>query len=103
MDRANETFWAYYVGKGTLGFSRQMMLWDLIDSRWTEMPHRPIHAATLFLYPAFSYKCNFDFDAEVMEGLLTCLQRMVLDVEIQCIRMVMDYLAMMMLFLKGPL
>jgi hypothetical protein len=41
------------------------------------MLHRPIHAATIFLNPAFSYKCNFDFDGEVMEGLHACLQRMV--------------------------
>ena len=41
------------------------------------MFHRLIHATTLFLNPIFSYKCNFDFDGEVMEGLLTCLHRMV--------------------------
>jgi hypothetical protein len=41
------------------------------------MLHRPIHAATLFLNPTFSYKCNFDFDDEVMDGLFTCLRRMV--------------------------
>jgi hypothetical protein len=47
------------------------------------MLHRPIHATTIFLNPAFSYKCNFDFDGEVMEGLHTCLQRMVPDVAIR--------------------
>ena len=45
--------------------------------RWSILVHRPIHAATLFLNLAFSYKCNFDFDDEVLEGLLTCIQRMV--------------------------
>ena len=45
------------------------------------MLHRPIHATTIFLNLAFSYKCNFDFDAEVMEGLISCLERMVPDVE----------------------
>jgi hypothetical protein len=60
-----------------------MLLWDLIDTRWTEMLHRPIHAAAIFLNPAFSYKCNFDFDGEVLEGLHTCLQRMVLYVMIR--------------------
>jgi hypothetical protein len=44
------------------------------------MLHRQIHVATLFLNPAFSYKRNFDFDDEVMDGLFTCLRRMVLDV-----------------------
>jgi hypothetical protein len=34
------------------------------------MLHQPIHAAILFLNLAFSYKCNFGFDGEVMEGFL---------------------------------
>jgi hypothetical protein len=83
MDKAKESIRAYYEGKGTPGFNRQMMIWDLIDSRWTGMLHRPIHAATLFLNPAFSYKCNFDFDDEVMDGLFTCLRRMVPDANIR--------------------
>jgi hypothetical protein len=37
MDRTKEVIWAYYVSKGTLGFSIQMVLWDLIDSRWIGM------------------------------------------------------------------
>jgi hypothetical protein len=52
------------------------------------MLHRPIHATTLFLNPAFTYKCNFDFDDEAMNGLFICLWRMVPDVgnrdEINC-------------------
>lgn len=66
MDRAKETIWSYYVGKGTCGYNRHMMLWELIDSWWIGMLHRPIHATTLFLNLAFSYKCNFEFDVEVM-------------------------------------
>ena len=72
MDRTKEAIQNYYVGKGTPGHNKHM-LWDLIDSRWTEMLHRPIHATTLFLNPAFAYKCNFDFEDEVLEGLLTCI------------------------------
>ena len=81
MDRAKEAIRSYYVGKGTPGFHRQMMIWELIDSQWTGILHRPIHLATLFLNLAFSYKCDFGFDGEVMEGLLTCLHRMVPDYE----------------------
>ena len=77
MDRAKESIQSYYVGKGTLGDNRHMMLWDLIDTRWTGMLHRPIHAAALFLNLAFSYKCKFDFDEEVLEGLIECINRMV--------------------------
>eukprot|EP00253_Pinus_taeda_P012389 PITA_12389 len=39
--------------------------------------HRPIHAAGIFLNPAFSYACGFIFDAKIMDGFLTCAQRMV--------------------------
>lgn len=45
------------------------------------MLHWPIHATTLFLNAAYGYSHNFDFDGEVMEGLLTCLRKMVLDVD----------------------
>ena len=47
------------------------------------MLHQTIHTVILFLNPAFSYKCNFDFDGEVMEGLHACLQRMLPDVAIR--------------------
>ena len=69
MDRAKEAIRSYYVDKGYAGLDRHMMLWDVIDSQWTEMLHQPIHAAALFFNPTFSYKCAFDFDGEVMEGL----------------------------------
>jgi len=81
MDKAKEYIHAFYEGKGTPGYNKQMMIWDLIDSRWSGMLHRPIHAAMLFLNPAFSYSCNFDFDDEVMDGLFTCLRRMVPDAD----------------------
>ena len=59
------------------------MLWDVIDSRWTEMLQRTIHAAALFLNPTFSYKCKFDFDKHVLEGLIECMNRMVPNFEIR--------------------
>ena len=83
IDRANKAIRSYYADKGSAGLNRQMMLWDVIDSRWTGMLHRPIHAAALFLNPAFAYKCNFRFDGEVMEGLHSCIERMVPDYELR--------------------
>ena len=68
MDSTKEAIRNYYVGKGTPGNNKHMLLWDLIDSRWTGMLHRPIHAAGLFLNPAFAYKCNFDFDGRFWRG-----------------------------------
>eukprot|EP00253_Pinus_taeda_P008976 PITA_08976 len=84
MDRAKEAICSYYADKGSAGLDRHMMLWDVIDNWWTRMLHRPIHAATLFLNPAFSYKRGFDFDGgEVMEGLHSCIHRMVPDPELR--------------------
>jgi hypothetical protein len=40
----------------------------VIDERWNNTLHRPIHAAGLFLNPAFAYACGFNFDGEVMDG-----------------------------------
>ena len=83
MDRAKEAIRSYYADKGSVGLDRHMMLWDVIDSQWIGMLHRLIHATTLFLNPAFSYKCAFDFDGEVMEGLHSCIQRMVPNPELR--------------------
>lgn len=60
MDRAKETIHSYYADKGSVDLGKNMMLWDVIDSQWTWMLHRPIHAAALFLNPTFSCKCGFD-------------------------------------------
>ena len=49
----------------------------MIDERWNNTLHRPIHAAWIYLNPTFSYPCGFVFDAEIMDGFLTCVQRMV--------------------------
>eukprot|EP00253_Pinus_taeda_P017056 PITA_17056 len=73
MDRAKEAIRAYYDDKGDDGFQKQLLLWGVIDERWNNTLHRPIHAARLSLNPAFSYACEFDFDAEIMDGFLSCV------------------------------
>ena len=78
MDRAKEAIHCYYEDKGEVGFTRRAELWSVIDERWNNTLHRPIHAAGLYLNPAFSYACGFQFDAKVMDGFLQCVQRMVL-------------------------
>jgi len=77
MDRAKEAIRAYYQDKGEEGEVKLAQLWGLIDERWNKTLHRPIHAAGLFLNPAFAYACGFNFDAEVQDGLIECIQRMV--------------------------
>jgi hypothetical protein len=81
MDRAKEAIRAYYDDKGDDGFQRQLQIWGVIDRRWNNTLHRPIHAAGIYLNPAFSYSCGFRFDVEVMEGFFTCVERMVLSHE----------------------
>ena len=77
MDRAKEAIWAYYANKGDEGLEKQQVIWRVIDHRWNNTLHRPIHAAGIYLNPAFSYARGFRFDAEVMDGFFTCVERMV--------------------------
>eukprot|EP00253_Pinus_taeda_P011756 PITA_11756 len=77
MDRAKESIRASYDDKGDEGFHRQLLLWEVIDERWNNTLHRPIHATRIYLNFAFYYPCGFVFDAEIRDGFLTRVQRMV--------------------------
>ena len=61
-----------------MGHTRRVELWSVIDERWNNTLHRPIHVAGLYLNHAFSYACGFQFHVEVMDGILHCVQRKVL-------------------------
>eukprot|EP00253_Pinus_taeda_P027747 PITA_27747 len=76
MDRAKEAIRAYYENKGDEGLEKQV-IWRVIDERWNNTLHRPIHVAGIYLNPAFSYACGFRFDVEVMDGFFTCVDRKV--------------------------
>eukprot|EP00253_Pinus_taeda_P021505 PITA_21505 len=76
MGRAKESIRTYYDDKGDEGFQKQL-LWEVINERWNNTLYRPIHAAGIYLNTAFSYPCGFVFDAKIMDGFLTCVQRMV--------------------------
>jgi hypothetical protein len=78
MDRAKEAIYRYYENKGEEGLTKRAQIWGVIDERWNNTLHRPIHAAGLYLNPAFAYACGFNFDGEVIDGFLQCVQRMVL-------------------------
>ena len=55
-------------------------VWEIIDQRWNNQLHRPLHAAAYYLNPQLHYEPNFrNDDAEVKEGLHTCMQRLVSD------------------------
>jgi hypothetical protein len=78
MDRAKEAMYWYYENKGEEGLTKRAQIWGLIDEQWNNTLHHPIHVAGLYLNPAFAYACGFNFDGEVIDGFLQCVQRMVL-------------------------
>jgi hypothetical protein len=78
MDRAKETIYRYYENKGEEGLTKRAQIWGVIDERWNNTLHRPIHAVGLYLNLAFAYACGLNFDGEVIDGFLQCVQRMVL-------------------------
>ena len=48
MDRAKESICAYYEDKR---YERRLLIWKVIDERWNNTLHRPIHAAGIYLNP----------------------------------------------------
>ncbi|XP_022635871.1 uncharacterized protein LOC106758329 [Vigna radiata var. radiata] len=56
-------------------------VWKIIDARWNNQLHRPLHAAAYFLNPHFHYEPNFRSDdgREVKEGLYFCMRRLIPD------------------------
>eukprot|EP00253_Pinus_taeda_P008482 PITA_08482 len=71
MDRAKEAIRAYYDDKGDDGFQKKLLLWGVIDERWNNTLHCPIHAAGLILNPAFSYACGtFRFEMAVNDRMI---------------------------------
>eukprot|EP00253_Pinus_taeda_P003832 PITA_03832 len=52
MDRAKESIQVYYDDKGDEGFQKQF-LWEMINERWNNTLHRPIHAAGIYLNAHF--------------------------------------------------
>ncbi|XP_020266625.1 uncharacterized protein LOC109842127 [Asparagus officinalis] len=53
-------------------------VFDIIDKRWQDQLHRPLHAAGYYLNPAFFYDHpNIEGDDEVMRGLYQVIEKMV--------------------------
>jgi hypothetical protein len=70
VDKAKEAIYWYYDDKGQEGLTKRAQIWGVIDERWNNTLYRPIHAARLYLNPAFTYVCRFNFDGEVIDGFL---------------------------------
>ena len=80
MDVAKEAIKAKYMNVE----AKYMPLWDIIDARWDRQLHSPLHAVGYFLNPTYFYdKSRFSEDGEVGTGLMTCIERMNPDPEVQ--------------------
>ena len=72
MDRAKKTIRAQYARVQ----EKCDPIWDIIDRRWQNQLHRPIHTAAYFLNPTFRFHPDFKADEEVLTGLYTVIQRL---------------------------
>jgi len=75
MDRANAIVQRMYKRN----INKLDALESIIDRRWTHHLHRPLHAAGFYLNPKFFYADNFEANNEVIDGLYTCIERMIPD------------------------
>ena len=75
MDQAKEQIKEAYKDK----VAKYGPIWEIIDRRWNNQLHHPIHAARYFLNPRYQYREHIDPDltGEVAYGLYSCLERMV--------------------------
>ncbi|XP_057852251.1 uncharacterized protein LOC131062571 [Cryptomeria japonica] len=79
MDRAKEAISHYYRGNAR----KCEIFWHIIDRRWTNQLHQPIHAFAYFLNPKFYFSDSFRADEEVMAGVITCIDKMTPDPELR--------------------
>ncbi|GLJ21845.1 hypothetical protein SUGI_0408520 [Cryptomeria japonica] len=79
MDRAKEAISHDYRGNAR----KCEIFWCIIDHRWTNQLHQPIHAFAYFLNPKFYFSDSFRADEEVMAGVITCIDKMTPDLELR--------------------
>lgn len=75
MDRAKEEIRTNLGGEE----ATYLPFWSTIDCIWDNHLHSPIHSAAYFLNPRLFYSSDFFVDAEVTNGLLCCIVRLVDD------------------------
>eukprot|EP00253_Pinus_taeda_P036722 PITA_36722 len=75
MDQAKEQIKRAYKDK----VAKYGPIWAIIDERWNNQLHRPIHAAWYFLNPRYHYKAKESraLRGEVRDGLIDCIDRMI--------------------------
>ncbi|RVW49336.1 hypothetical protein CK203_073229 [Vitis vinifera] len=76
--RAKETIKKQLVKK-----EDYIVYWNIIDNRWEQQWHVPLHAAGFYLNPKFFYSIEGDIHNEIVSGMLDCIERLVPDTIIQ--------------------
>ena len=82
MDRAKEAIRSVYGGVE----EKYRPIWDIIDRRWQNQLHKPIHAAACFLNPAFHFHRDLRADREILSGLYTMIEQMLPAVTTQMVQ-----------------
>eukprot|EP00253_Pinus_taeda_P021949 PITA_21949 len=75
MDQAKEQIKTVYNDR----VAKYGPIWAIIDERWNNQLHRPIHAAGYFLNPRYHYKAKESgaLRGEVKDGLIDCIDCMI--------------------------
>ncbi|XP_042424116.1 uncharacterized protein LOC122011797 [Zingiber officinale] len=58
-------------------------VWKIINERWKNQLHHPLHAAGYFLNPVYQYSLDFEADSRVKNGLYDCMERMIDDRDVR--------------------
>eukprot|EP00253_Pinus_taeda_P025021 PITA_25021 len=79
MDQAKEQIRATYKDR----LAKYGRIWEIIDNKWNNQLHRPIHAVGYFLNRKYHYKNWLGdlHDGEVRAGLIDCLECMFLPMQ----------------------
>lgn len=58
-------------------------VWKIIDERWENQLHHPLHASGYFLNPVYQYSPDFEAESRVKNGLYDCMERMIEDRDVR--------------------
>ncbi|XP_020413988.1 uncharacterized protein LOC109947680 [Prunus persica] len=78
MYRAKET-----IKKELVKREEYMVYWNIIDQRWEQQCHFPLHAAGFYLNPKIFYSIEGDMHNDILSGMFDCIERLVPDTKIQ--------------------
>lgn len=71
------------IKKEFLNKKDYLVYWNIIDQKWEQQQHFPLHAAGFYLNPKFFYSIQGDVHNEVISGMLDCIERLVPDINTQ--------------------